>query len=142
MIKGGMYEQAHLFVAGLRVLEHLNGRPPALKDFSELLGISQEELSRISRFLEDHNIIGVATSGAEQRFFVLDHGKIEELPRQTDKKGIEDEITKFKHQQTSRLKEIEESLGKKKDKDSIFSELDKALKDPGSMLKKKKNPLD
>ena len=54
---------------------------------------------------------------------------------------MKDEISQFKNQQQSRLKEIEKTLGKSTDKAKIFSDLEKALKDP-SAAKTKKNPLD
>jgi len=53
---------------------------------------------------------------------------------------MEEEISQYKTKQELRLKEIEQSMAKKGDKSSIFSELEKALKDPSSV--KKKNPLD
>jgi hypothetical protein len=54
---------------------------------------------------------------------------------------MKDEISQFQNKQQSRLKEIEKTLGRSTDKAKIFSDLDKALKDP-SAIKPKKNPLD
>jgi DNA-binding Lrp family transcriptional regulator len=140
MLPVDIYSQAHLFVASIRVFEHLHGQPPSLKGLSELLHVSEEELSRVSRRLEDSGIIGIIRSGGDIRFSILDHTKIEAFPRSQEAPGIEEELTKFKSKHESRLKELEESLAKKGDRSSIFSELDKALKDPSLM--KKKNPLD
>lgn len=53
---------------------------------------------------------------------------------------MQEEITQFKTRQETRLRDIEESLARKGEKKSIYSELEKALKDPSLM--KKKNPLD
>ena len=135
-----MYSQAHLFVAAVRVFEHLHLQPPSLRGLSELLGVSEEELSRISRRLEELGVIGVIVSGGDSRFAVRDHARIEEIPRSVESPRMEDEITQFKSRQETRLKDLEESLARKGDKKSIYNELEKALKDPSLM--KKKNPLD
>jgi hypothetical protein len=122
------------------VFEHLHYQPPSLKGLKDLLDVSEEELSRISRKLEVMGAISVIMSGGEARFTVRDHLKIEDLPRTVEAPRMEEEISQFKTKQETRLKGIEESLAKKGDKSSIFSELEKALKDPSIL--KKKNPLD
>ncbi len=136
-----LYEQAHVFVAGIRVYEHLHGRPPGLKGLADMLKISEEELSLLARKLQDRAVIGVITTGAEVRYSIADHVKIEDLPRGEESAQLKDEISQFRNKQLSRLKEIEMTLGRNTDKDRIFSDLDKALKDP-SAIKTKKNPLD
>lgn len=140
MLPGDIYSQAHLFVAALRVYEHLYNQPPSLKGLKEILQVSEEELSRISRKLEEAGVINTILSGGEARFSLRDHLKVEDFPRSIEAPKMEEEISQFKTKQESRLKEIEQSLSKKGDKSSIFSELEKALKDPSSI--KKKNPLD
>jgi len=140
MLPADVYTQAHLFVAAVRVYEHLHRQPPSLKGLKDLLEVSEEELSRISRKLEDAGAIQIILSGGDARFSLRDHLKIEEFSRSVEAPKMEEEISQFKSKQESRLKEIEQSLTKKGDKSSIFSELEKALKDPSSI--KKKNPLD
>ncbi|HHO77018.1 MAG TPA: hypothetical protein ENN05_11430 [Deltaproteobacteria bacterium] len=136
-----LYSQAHVFVCGIRVCEHLYGRPPTLGGLSSLLKISEEELSLLSRKLEERFIISVIKTGAEIRYSIADHMRIEDLPKVEDDSRIKDEISQFQNRQQNRMKEIEKSLGKSTDKARIFNDLDKALKDPSAM-KTKKNPLD
>lgn len=136
-----LYETAHIFVAGIRIFEHVNKRPPSLKELSDILKISEEELSLISRKLSDEKIISMIVSGAECRYGISDHTRIETLPRDDETPRMADEISQFQNRQQSRLKEMEKTLAEKRDKQSVFSDLDKALKDPSS-LQKKKNPLD
>lgn len=136
-----LYEQAHIFLAGIRVFEHLHGRPPALQGLSALLKISEEELSLLARKLEDRSIIRVVQAGSQIRYSIADHTGLEDLPRGQQSSQMQDEISQFQNKQQSRLKEIEKTLGKSTEKSKIFSDLDKALKDP-SVVKPKKNPLD
>jgi len=136
-----LYEQAHIFLAGIRVFEHLHGRPPTLDGLSELLKISDEELSLLGRKLEDRSIIRVIQAGSQIRYSIADHTGVEDLPRGQQSSQMKDEISQFQSKQQSRLKEIEKTLGKSTDKAKIFSDLDNALKNP-SAIKPKKNPLD
>jgi len=136
-----LYEQAHVFLAGIRVFEHLHKRPPSLDGLSALLKISEEELSLLARKLEDRSIIRVIQAGAQIRYSIADYAALEDLPRGQQSSRMKDEISQFKNQQQSRLKEIEKTLGRSTDKAKIFSDLEKALKDP-SAVKPKKNPLD
>lgn len=141
MFSKSLYETAHVFIAGIRVFEHVHKRPPNLKDLAEVLKISEEELSLVSRKLSDEKIITEIVSGAECRYGIADHLKIESLPRDEGTPRMSEEISQFQSRQQSRLKEIEKSLSEGRDKQRMFSDLDKALKDPAS-FQKKKNPLD
>lgn len=136
-----MYQDAHVFIAGIRVFEHLHKRPPTLKDLSEILKISEEELSLLSRKLVDENIATTIVSGAECRYGIGDFAKIETLPKEGEAPRMAEEISQFQSRQQSRLKELEKSMNEGGEKKKVFSELEKALKDPSSM-QKKKNPLD
>lgn len=136
-----LYDQAHVFIAGIRVFENLYGRPPTLEGLSQILKISEEELSLLSRKLEDRFIVGVIKTGAEIRYSIADHLKIEDIPRGQTESKMKDEISQFQNKQAARLNEIEKTLGKKSDKARVFSDLEKALKDPSS-VRPKKNPLD
>jgi len=141
MLSKNLHESAHVFIAGIRVFEHVHKRPPSLRDLSDILKISEEELSLLSRKLSDEKIVTEIVSGAECRYGIADYMKIETLPREEGTPRISEEISQFQSRQQSRLKEIEKSLGESRDRERVFSDLDKALKDP-SGLKKKKNPLD
>ena len=141
MAARGMYDQAHLFVAGIRIYEHLNACPPALEHLEGMLRISREELALVSRRLKELGIIKGVMSGSGEHFFVSDHTQIEALPREPERIKMAEEITLFRQQQGERLDSIERSLKSKETKSSIFEELERALKDP-STVRKKKNPLD
>ncbi|HPD20133.1 MAG: hypothetical protein ACOX3E_09145 [Desulfomonilia bacterium] len=141
MMLKDLYEGAHLFIAGIRIHEHLHGRPPTLGGLAQILKVSEEELSLMARRLCDEKIVTAVVSGAECRYGIGDHTRIEALPRHEQAPKMADEISRFQSRRDSRLREIEQSLGENKDKKRIFSDLEKALKDPSSQ-QKKKNPLD
>lgn len=99
MLPKDLYGQAHLFAAAVRIVEHLSDQPPSLKSLSELLLLSEEEISRISRKLEEAGIIGVITSGGENRFLIRNIAKIEELP---DHRSSPAWKTRYRNSRTSR----------------------------------------
>ena len=90
-----LYQGAHLFVAGIRVHEHLHGRPPTLAGLAQILKVSEEELSLVARKLSDEKIVTEVVSGSECRYGIGDHMRIEDLPRQAQAPSIADEITHF-----------------------------------------------
>lgn len=137
----GMYGQAHLFVAAIRILEHDKGRYPSLKEIADILNLSQEEAARISRRLDDAGIIRTAISGTEERFFIIDHLLIENIPREVKTPAMMEEVMRVKAEKEAKLSQIEGMMKKGPAKQDLFMELDKALKDP-SVVKKKPNPLD
>jgi DNA-binding Lrp family transcriptional regulator len=137
----GMYGQAHLFVAAIRILEHGKGISPSLKEISDTLNLSREETARISRRLDDAGIIGTAISGTEERFYIKDHLLIENIPKEVKTSAMMEEILRVKAEKEAKLSQIEGMMKKGPAKQDLFLELDKALKDP-SAVKKKPNPLD
>jgi DNA-binding Lrp family transcriptional regulator len=137
----GMYGQAHLFVAAIRILEHSKGRSPSLKEIAETLNLSQEETARISRRLDDAGIIRTAISGTEERFYIKDHLLIENIPREVKAPAMMEEVMRVKAEKEAKLSQIEGMMKKGPAKQDLFLELDKALKDP-SAARKKPNPLD
>jgi DNA-binding Lrp family transcriptional regulator len=141
MMTEGLYSKAHCFIAAIRVLEHLHRRPPSLKEISDLLRISQDETSRISRRLENLGVIRCIKSGVEERFIIHDHLKIESIPKEEPPPAMLNEVMRLKQEKENKMQEFESLLKKGPAKPDLFNELDKALKDP-SKMKKKPNPLD
>jgi vacuolar-type H+-ATPase subunit I/STV1 len=111
-----------------------------LGEVAALLAQATDEVSRISRRLEELGIVHVIKSGIEERFTLGDHLKIETLPRDDAPPAMQDEVQRLKAQKESKLQELESLIKKGPAKPDLFQELDKALKDPSS--RKKPNPLD
>jgi hypothetical protein len=134
------YEQGHLFVAALRLFEHVHRRPPSVREVSEMLGIAPEMGHYLCNRLAKMGVLDVVEAAFEERLYLKDHLKLEELPREEKATGLEDEVQKLQEERQKRQEEIERmhaAQGEKK-KD-LFSDLERQLKEG---LKKKKNPLD
>lgn len=134
------YEQGHLFVAALRILFHKNKRPPSVKEISDLLDIAPEMGHYLCNRLAKLDVVEVVGVAFEERIYLKDHLRLEELPREERATGLEEEVQRLKERMEQRQQEIEKmkSAQESKKKD-LFSDLERQLKEG---LKKKKNPLD
>jgi hypothetical protein len=123
------YQEGHLFVAAIRVLEHRHGAPPALDQIAEMLKFSSEQTGWISRRLHQAGIIKIVESAFGDRWGIEDHLKLEELPRETESSQLDEALKQFKAEKNKialKVESIKEQQAKKQ-KD-LFSEIEKKLK--------------
>ncbi len=124
-----LYHDGHLFVAAIRILENRNGSPPTLDQIAQLLSISTEQTGLISRRLSDSGIIEQVEGAFGERWGVLNHLKLEELPRVTDATELDSALKKFQAERqklAQKVESIKEQQAKKK-KD-LFADIEKKLK--------------
>lgn len=123
------YQEGHLFVAAIRILEHQTGSPPALKEISQLLQFSNEQSGLISRRLQKAGIVKVVESAYGDRWGIDDHLAIEDLPKDETTSQMDEALKQFKAEKSKMDEKIESIKGQqaKKQKD-LFSELEKKLK--------------
>ena len=124
------YDEAHLMVAAIRVFEHLNSRPPNSDELCQFINISIEKGSLICRKLEDLDIIKAVAGTYGSRWYVNDHLKIEDIPREAPESGMADELKKFQDSQKafSRKMETLQAEQKQKKKD-LFADMERKLKE-------------
>lgn len=72
--------EAHLLLAGIRVLNHLNGRSPTPEEIADLLQMSPSAVRLQLTFLEDQGSAALVKSAFETHAEVRDHSLVEELP--------------------------------------------------------------
>lgn len=123
------YTNGHLFVAAIRLFEHLNATPPTIDDVCRTLSISIEQGNLFSRKLEKLGAIQAVEGSYGPRLFVHDHLKLEEIPREEESSKLEEELKKFQESQKGMAGKMEalqaEQAKKKKD---LFAEMEKKLK--------------
>jgi len=124
------YNEAHLFVAAIRIFEHLNSRPPNANELCRTINFSIERGNYISRKLEDLGIIEAVEGSYGARLYISDHLKIEDIPRGEPGSSMEDELKKFQDSQKAFSQKMEtlqaEQKQKKKDR---FADMEKKLKE-------------
>jgi hypothetical protein len=124
-----LYKNAHLFVAAVRVLEHRKSAPPAIEDVCEILSISVEQGSYISRKLKDHQVIEMVESAYGPRIFIKDHLKLEDIPAEEQKDRLGEALKEFqtsRQQHSSKIAAIKKTQQEKKK--NLFADLEKQLK--------------
>jgi hypothetical protein len=126
------YDDAHLFVAAIRVLTHQRHAPPSVEDVCKALSHTSEWGSAISRRLEELGIVNVAQTPFGTRLFIADHLRLEKIPRVKQETGFGAEIEAFrkgKQEFTRKIEGIQAEAAKRKKE--LFSELEKKLKKEG-----------
>jgi hypothetical protein len=127
--KKDFYSRAHLFVAGIRVFEHLNSRPPTVEELCRSLNIAIEPGGFTCRRLEELGVIEAVESGYGSRLFIRDHTKIEDIPRGQEESKLDAELKKFQDTRKSFVQKMEtfQARQEQKKKD-LFAEMEKKLK--------------
>ncbi len=129
MTAASFYEQGHLVVAAIRVLEHQKGVPPSVEDICGCLSLSSEQGNRICRRLQENGIVEVVEGAYGTKVFVRDHLLIEELPRTGESSKIADEVKKFQESRKGMDEKIAAFKAQQEEKKkSLFADLDKKLK--------------
>ncbi|MGE4520471.1 MAG: hypothetical protein AB7E04_13295 [Desulfobacteraceae bacterium] len=125
-----LYNKAHLLISASRVIEYKNnGFPASVKEISQLINISQEEILFVLRKLEEKNIVNIIEKDHNFKVSVADHTLIENLPREKQAAKLDSELKNFQEKQKNKTKEIEEFQKKQKEKQKLlFEKLNKDLK--------------
>ena len=129
MAAASLYDQGHLVVAAIRVLEHQKGIPPSVDDISRCLSLSAEQSSRICSRLQEADVIEVVKGAYGTRAFVRDYLRLEDLPKSEESAKLADEVKKFQESRKGMDEKIAAFKAQQEEKKkSMFAELDKKLK--------------
>lgn len=124
-----LYTSAHLIISAIRVFEHQHNKPPTVEDICQLLSMSIEHSSYLSRKLKEMGIIDAVEGSYGMRLFIRDFLKIEEIPRDDDRSKLEEELQKFQESQKGLSQKIESIKTQQAEKKkSLFAEMEKKLK--------------
>lgn len=125
------YEKGHLVVAAVRVHSHREQRSPTADDIAELTGLPPELVSVILRELEEREILRSIESPYDIRYEILDHVKLEDLPREEDSPKLQEEVDEFQERARSRQEEMDKMFGdpeRAKKRKKRMSKLEEELK--------------
>lgn len=123
------YDNAHLVVAAVRIIEHQNKAPASIEAVCTLLSFSLEQGNYLCRKLKEMEIIDMVEGAYGIKLFIKNHPKIEEIPRGHIESQIEKELQKFqssKKQISQKIESIKSEQAKKKQ--DLFAELEQKLK--------------
>lgn len=132
------YTEAHLFVAAIRVLQHLNGSPPRIEDVGGMLRISVESAHTTCRNLKKLGIVETFEDPFAVKLAVANHLEIEKIPRQAAQENtLAKELEKFqagKKDLDQKIAVIQAEMAKKRKE--MFAGLDAMFKKEADKGKK------
>lgn len=125
------FDEAHLYVAAIRVLRHQHGGAPSLEELCGILGVSSEEAHTVCRSLHKKNIITILEDPFTVKLDIADYLAIEQLPK-TEEKGnkLAEELAKFQEKKKmtdDKVAAIQAEMERKKKEQ--FSEIEARLKE-------------
>ncbi len=124
-----LYSRAHVFVAGIRIFEHLHSKQPSVEELCVLLKLSAEQGHYICKKLTARGVIEQIESGYGTRLFIKDHLKIEDIPSGQPESSLVDELREFQKSKMEFSKKVESLQAEQTQKKrSMFAELEKKLK--------------
>lgn len=141
MAAGPTYEDAHLFVAAIRVFQHLEGRAPVAADVATLLRWSPEKANIVVHQLAERKVLFVTENPFESRLDVLDPAPIEKLPRAGTGPEIKGELDEF-HEREKEKKLAMDRMFLGGEADKRRQERVKKLEDEFKNFKPKTRPGD
>lgn len=134
------YEEGHLVVSAIRVLTHKQANPASPGDVASLIDYSTEKVLHICRRLQQDGIIKFVEGPYDQKLYIMNHIKLENLAQDKHEQGLKDNIAQHESKQAARIEDVKKQQYSHKDKQqNLFDDLEKQLKEGP---KKKKNPLD
>ena len=111
------YNEAHLFIAAIRILRHQKNSPPGVEDVCALLNISDEAGHALRRKLETLGIIETVADPFTVKMAVANHLAVENLPRQEEAKdALARELERFQAEKKSgerKLASLQEKFNRK-----------------------------
>jgi hypothetical protein len=129
MVEKHLYDEAHLVVAAIRVLEHQKGSPPSIDDVCRMLTFSLEQGNLVCRKLEELEIVEVVEGAYGIRLFIRNHLKLEDIPREAKEDRFDEALKKFQTSKKAFTQKMESFQAKQAEKQkNLFAELEKKLK--------------
>ena len=123
------YTMAHLFVAAIRVCEHQSSSPPSLEEICKTLSFSVERGHFICRKLIELGIIDMIEGSFDNRLFIQNHLKLEDIPQAKEESKLEEELKKFQNAQKVFSQKIESFQAEQSEKKkTLFAEMERKLK--------------
>lgn len=134
-----LYQKGHLLLAGIRIFEFNNEYAPDIEDLQHMFAsFSREDLEFVVRRLESMGVLSVVGSAGSRRIFIGDHLKLEELKDADKGPSMEDEVAKFKEQQSKIGEKVTQMQAEQKNrKKDLFADMEQKLKEEIAKREKK-----
>ncbi len=132
------YNEAHLFVAAVRILQHQKGTAPSVEDVCTMLDVAVELGMSVCRKLKQLGILEIIVDPFSNRLSIANYLEIENLPREVkDEGGLAKDIEQFMAKKKNMDKKVEEiQAALKKKQQDLFGDIESKMKKSMEELKK------
>lgn len=129
MKSSSIYYNAQIIAAAIRLIDHKNSTPPGIDEICVLTGFSAEHSGFICKKMIDVGAISSVDTPDGPRYFIDNHLRLEDLPKEEASDKMNEEIQKFKSRKDDLSKKVEEFQEKQKKKQQeLFAKLNSELK--------------
>ena len=104
------YQESHLVVAAVRILEHTTGKSPNADEIADLAGLGREKVHVLVHELASRKILRVLQTPFDVRVDVVDPKPLEDLPREDTGPGVAEELADFSERAKETKREMERML--------------------------------
>ena len=104
------YQESHLVVAAVRILEHTTGKSPDPDAIADLAGLGRENVHVLVHELANRKILRVLQTPFDVRVDVVDPKPLEELPMEDTGPGVSEELAEFSERSKEKKREMERML--------------------------------
>jgi hypothetical protein len=133
--------EAHLLLAGIRVLTHLNGRSPTPEELADLLQQPASTVRLHLAFLDERGVASLVKSAFDTHAEVRDHLAVEELPEEGGPEITED-LRRFDQRKTEEAEKMSQLFDSGEHQKQQQEKLDRMGEDLKDFKKKKpRNPF-
>jgi hypothetical protein len=132
---------AHLLLAGVRVLAHRLGRGPTPEELAELLGSAESQVRLQAAALQDLGAVALVSSAYETHLEIRDHLAVEQL-EDGEGPAIGDDLRAFderKREEAEKLAHLFDSGEHEKQRQDQLRQMDEDLRD--FRRRKPRNPF-
>ncbi len=138
-----LYEEAQIFMAGVRLFRHREKRLPSLGELAEFTRFSRESLHHMCHRLESIGAVERIRGAFDDRICLKDPLQAEVLRQEQDAPQIDDEVRKWKEQRESSIQDVEKRFSPdfgKEEKNELHSQIEEKIRKGGK--EERKSPLD
>lgn len=104
------YQESHLVVAAIRILEHTTGKSPSADEIADLTALGREKVHILVHELAKREILRVLQTPFDVRVDVIDPKPLEDLPREDTGPAVAEELADFTERSREKNREMERML--------------------------------
>jgi len=140
---GSLYEEAQVFLAGVRLFRHREKRLPSLEELAEFTRSSRESVHHMCHRLESLGAVERIRGAFDDRVCLKDPLQAESLREETDSPRMDDEVRRWKEQREATIQNVEkmfaEDSGREKRRE-MHTQIEERIRQGGR--EERKSPLD